>query len=119
MTLVHPRWLDALTGLFPSVCTIQAPANTNVKGDIVKAPWTNVGGLVGIPCRLSPVSPGREVRTGDQSYMVTTHYVTLRGRYAGIAPHMQAVVDGVAYDIEGVTGDGSAVMTRLAVRAVT
>ena len=119
MSIVHPRWLEELSGLFPSTCTIQSAADTNVKGDIIKAPWTDVAGLVDLPCRVSPADPGREVRGADQTYMVTTHYITLQGRYAGILPHMRAVVGGVAYDIEGVSGDGSGTMTRLAARVVT
>lgn len=119
MTLVHARWLTELAGLFPSECDIQRPTNTNTKGDVIKTPWVAVAGLSDIACRVSPASVGREVRGADQTYEVTTHTITLAGRHDSILPHMRAVVDGVAYDIEAITGDGSGVMTRLAARIVT
>jgi len=117
----HPRWLSdaGAAALFPSLCTIQAPAQTNVKGDIIDAPWADVAGLVDMSCRVSPIGAGREARLPDMTYSVTTHYITLAGQYDGIKPHYRAVVDALNYDIEAVTGDGSGVITRLAVRLVT
>ena len=119
MTLVSPRLLAGIAALFPASCTIQSPANTNTKGDVVLAPWTDVPGLTDIDCRVSPIGAGREVRTSDMTYSIVTHYITLRGSYDGIAPHMHAVVDGNEYDIEAVTDDGSGIVTRLAVRVLT
>jgi len=115
----HTRLLTEVAALFPSLCTIQAPANTNTKGDIAEAPWAAVAGLEDIACRVSPASGGNEVRGADMTYSVTTHVITLAGRYAAILPHYRALVGAVAYDIQAVTGDGSGVMTRLATRVLT
>lgn len=115
----HARLLSELAAAFPSLCTIQEPANTNTKGDVAKAPWAAVAGLEDIACRVSPVGLGNEVRGPDMTYSITTHTITLAGRYDAILPHQRALVDAVAYDIEAVTGDGSGLMTRLAVRILT
>ena len=115
----HSRFLTELAAAFPSLCTIQSPANTNTKGDISEAPWAAVAGLSDIACRVSPASAGRETRSPDMTYSTTTHIITLAGRYDTILPHYRALVDAVAYDIESITGDGSGVMTRLATRIVT
>ncbi len=118
MALVHPRFLAGVAILFSDTCTIREPVRTNAKGDVTTA-WDNVAGMENIPCRVSPVDRGREVRLPEMTYAVTTHYITLQGRYDAIEPHYQAVVGGVEYDIEGIIGDGSDTMTRLAVRVVT
>ena len=118
MALVHPRWLSEITGLFPDKCRIQRPNNSNVRGDVIEAPWADVAGLVDLDCRVSPADVGREVRGADQTYGVTTHIITLRGRYTNIEPHMRAVVNGIAYDIQGITGDGCGIMTRLSARVL-
>jgi len=115
----HERLLTEIGALFPSLCTIQAPANTNTKGDIIEAPWAVVAGLEDIACRVSPASGGNEVRGADMTYSVTTHTITLAGRYTTILPHHRALVGATAYDIQAVTGDGSGVMTRLAARLLT
>ena len=117
--LVHARWLAATANLYPSLCTIESPANTNVDGDIIEAPWTAVVGLVGLTCRVSPAGSGRENRTSDMVYSTTTHTITLAGRYTTILPHMRALVSGLYYDIEAITFDGDWIMTRLAARILT
>ena len=119
MGIVHTRWLTELADLFPDTCTIQEPAQTNVKGDVIDAPWADVAGLVDIDCRVSPAGVGAEVRTSDQTYEVTTHIITLQGQYDGIEPQMRAVVDSVYYNIQAVTGDGCGTMTRISARVLT
>jgi hypothetical protein len=114
--LVSARWLAATANLYPSLCSIEAPANTNVDGDAIEAPWTAVVGLTAMPCRVSPAGSGRENRTSDMIYETTTHTITLAGRYTTILPHMRAVVGGLYYDIEAITFDGDGIMTRLAAR---
>ena len=118
MALVHPRFLAGVAILFPDTCAIEQPVRTNNRGDVTTT-WATVPGMAAIPCRVSPVDRGREVRLPEMTYAVTTHYITLQGRYDAIQAHYQAVVGGVEYDIEGITGDGSDTMTRLAVRVVT
>jgi head-tail adaptor len=115
----HSRFLSELHDAFPSHCTIQAGAVTySNEGDIVQT-WADVVGMIAIHCRVSPVSAGREARTDSMTYSTTTHIITLAGRYAAIGSQHRAVVDGITYDIEAATGDGSGVMTRLAARIVT
>ena len=120
MSLVQPRFLSAVgvSRLFPSLCTIQVPAGTMDKGDIIKAPWADLAGHVGLPCRLSPASGSREVRRDDMTYSTITHWLTLQGLYTAVLPHMRAMVDGIAHEIETVDGDGEAVMTRLGLRRI-
>ena len=117
--LVHDRWLDATVNLYPSLCTIQAPANSNDHGDVIEAPWAAVAGLSDLTCRVSPAGSGREKRTADMTYSTTTHTITLAGRYTTILPHYRAVVSGLYYDIEAITYDGEGIMTRLAARILT
>ena len=120
MSMIHPRLLServGVGGLFPSLCTIQTPAATNIKGDIIKTPWADLAGHINLPCRISPVT-GQEVRRDDMTYSTITHWLTLRGLYVTVLPHMRAVVDGIAHEIETVDGDGNSTMTRLGLRRI-
>ena len=117
--LVSARWLAATVNLYPSLCSIEAPSVINDHGEVVDGPWTAVIGLGAIPCRVSPAGSGRENRTSDMVYSTTTHTITLAGRYTTILPHLRAVVDDKAYDIEAITEDGDGIMTRLAARILT
>jgi hypothetical protein len=116
--LVSPRWLTETAALYPSLCTIEEPANTNVKGDVIAAPWAAVVGLTDLPCRVAAAGGGGR-RTQDMIYSTTTHTIALAGRYTTILPKMRAVIDGLCYDIEAVTYDGEGIMTRLAARIIT
>jgi len=122
MSLIHPRLLSQRVGvglLFPSVCTIQTPAATNDRGDIINVPWADLAGHIDLPCRLSPVTAGsREVRRDDMTYSTITHTLTLRGLYTAVRPHMRAMVDGIPHNIETVDMDGNTTMTRLGLRRI-
>lgn len=118
-TLVSARWLAATANLYPSMCTIEAPANTNTKGDIIEAPWAAVTGLSNLPCRVSPAGSGSKRRGSDMTYSTTTHTITIAGRYTTILPHYRAAVGSLYYDIEAITYDGEGIMTRLAARILT
>lgn len=117
--LVSARWLAATANLYPSLCSIEAPSIINDHGEVTDGPWAAVIGLSALPCRVSPVGSGRETRTADMVYSTTTHSITLAGRYTTILPHLRAVVDSIAYDIEAITYDGDGIMTRLAARILT
>ncbi len=118
--VVHPRLLQSLATFYPSRCTIQTAANINVKGDVIKAPWSDLAGHVSIPCRVAPATGrSREVRLADQVYAIASHTVALAGHYPDIRPSMRAVVDGRAYDIEAVEHDGQGATTWLQTRIVT
>ena len=118
--LVSARWLAETANLYPSLCTIEAPANTvDALGEPIPAPWSAVAGLTAIKCRVSPSSNGSERRTTDMNYSITTHTITLAGRYTTILPHMRASISGLYYDIEAITYDGDGIMTRLAARILT
>lgn len=117
--IVHPRLLQSLATFYPASCTVQAAANTNVKGDVIKAPWADLVGHVGLACRVSPVvGRSREVRLPDQTYAVASHTIALAGYYPDIRPSMRAVVDGQAYDIEAVEHDGERATTWLQTRII-
>ena len=117
--LVSARWLAETVNLYPSLCTIEAPTNSNDHGDVIPTPWAAVVGLIALKCRVSPSSNGSERRTTDMNYSITTHTITLAGRYTTILPHMRASISGLYYDIEAITYDGDGIMTRLAARILT
>lgn len=117
-SIVHPRLLASLRGLFPSSCTIQVPADTNTKGDVSAAPWADLAGHTGLACRVAPAG-GAEIKGAGLIYAMTSHSIALAGYYPLVTAHMRALVDGQAYDIEAVEHDGSHVQTRLRAQIVT
>ncbi len=116
--IVHPEMLARIQpNFYPSLCTIQESNPVrDTFGQQIPA-WANVVDLVDLPCRISPRST-REVRSENQVYVDATHQVALVGYYATIHEGMQAVVDDLAYEIEGVEWDGNQKTTRLFVRIV-
>lgn len=116
--IVHPRMMEALQpNFYPSVCTIQdLNATRDSVGQLIPNP-TDLAAHIDLPCRIAPRST-REVRTENQIYVNATHHVALNGYYPDIDEVMTAVVDGVAYDIEGVEHDGNRKTSRLFVRLI-
>src|ERR1039458_899152 len=107
------------TGLFVSLFTAQAPSGTLGPSGSPDGLYSDVAGLVGIPCTAPPTSELRiqatEVRELEQIVASELHHVLLNSYYPaleagwrgdGVPPGAwQAVVDGVAYIIMGVESD--------------
>ncbi len=110
--------------LFSSVCTIQSPSQApDALGQPNLASWTDVPGLVNIPCMKSPLLPGSARSTaGDETKAVnlteemSESHVLLDGYFPNILQRYRAVIDGEPLDILGVESDSQKIMTRMAVR---
>ena len=112
--------LDA--GLFVSLCTLKEPSGVFLAGGAPDGLYTDVAGLVGIPCIAPPLQAG-ETRTLAEIEASDMQRVLLAGYYPtideGWRNGWQAVVDGVAYILFGVRGDSQNMMTELTVKRVT
>ena len=115
--LLSPRMLSALRNFYPTTGTVQSATRTaDAAGQLIPT-WANLAGHVDLPCAIQSVS-GQETETPDQTYVLTTHRVALRGNYPAITESMRFVSSGVAYDIERVHHDSHAQTTYLDVQVV-
>lgn len=116
--IVHPHMMERIQpNFYPSLCTIQQPnSERDSVGQLIPSP-IDVDGLINLPCRIAPRST-REVRSENMVYVEATHHIALGGYYPDIGETNLAVVDGIAYDIEGVEWDGNHQTTRLYVRLI-
>lgn len=111
-------------GLFSSVCTIQSPSQApDALGQPDLAAWTDVAGMVNIPCMKAPIVAGSvrstaadEVKGANWTEEMSGSHVLLDGYFPLIEQRYRAVIDGVALDILGVEPDSQKIMTRMAVR---
>ncbi len=109
-------------GMFPNLCTIQsAGATVNAMGAPVVTPFSDITGLVDIPCHSAPpaiedVRGSDELRKVDRTDIRQMRHVLLAGYYPTIVQNMRAVVDGVAWNIVGVESDSFDSQTRLMVQ---
>ena len=111
-SLAHPNRLAALRHAFPSTCAIQrATESRGATGEVILS-WGDAPGMTAIPCRVAPTG-GREVKRENQTYVVATHYILLRGYYGGISERDRAVVGSQVYNILLVEHDGEQSVTRL------
>ena len=110
------------TGLFVSLCTLQAPSGVFTASGSPDGLYVAVAGLVDIPCIAPPLQAG-ETRTLAEIEASDMQRVLLAGYYPtideGWRNGWQAVVDGVAYILFGVRGDSQSQMTELTVKRVT
>ena len=115
------------TGLFPSLATMQAPSSTpGPTGNPVNA-FTNVSGLINLPCQDAPPSMARvqatEVKAVAEIMSKGMRHVTLMG-YFEDAPNWSSygyrcVVDGVVYDLLGAENSSLNMNTRMDLQIVT
>lgn len=108
---------------FTSLCTIQSPNNVlGPSGQPDLTQYTDVTGMVAIPCKSAPVSNIRiqatEVKALAEIMSAQLRHILLAGYFPDIANHTEwrAVVDGVAWDILGAESDSTYQMTRLEVK---
>ncbi len=118
------------TGLFVSLCTIAQPDVNPGYGGAQTGNFTNVPGLVNIPCMDSVPSPGSitatESKTLQEIMSLGVRHVLLNGYYpqvttpdGQIPTAWRATVDGVNYDLIGVEHDSQNTQTRLHLHIVT
>lgn len=112
----------ATAGLFVSLCTIQTPSNAvSASGQVDYGDWTNVAGLVNIPCMLSAQVPIRPddtamVRLKDEIDVLGKRHVLLNAYYPAVKQEYVALIDGVRYMIYAVEHDSQHSQTRMSVR---
>ena len=116
-SLISPRMFGLLAAFYPSLCTIQAPTETQDAAGQPIPSWTNLPGHVALSCRMSPTGGG-ERKTPSQIYSVGVVTINLQEAYPLITTKMRAVVDNVVYDILSVDIDGNNVSTRLTCQVV-
>lgn len=111
--------LSRLTGFYRSTVTIEArtEAQDPVTGE-VSYTWAALPGCDALAGSVAP-NGGVEVKQADHTYVVSNYTISLAGSYPTIDETMEAVVDGVRYDILLVQRDSHDVTTRLLVRTVT
>ncbi len=111
-------------GQFPNLCTIQSiPGTKNAMGAPIIT-FSDVAGLVNIPCHAAPpsifrLSGSNELRKPDRTDESQEFHVLLSGYFPQIQMNMRAVVDGVPYNIVGIDQDAFHTQTRLEVQAYT
>jgi len=118
----------ATMGLFVSLCTIQRrpnPPAVDASGwPTYTSDYTNVAGLVNIPCMDAVEATAKPdkygvARTPVEFQTMAYYHILLNGYYPAILQRDVAIVDGTTYMIEAVESDSQHVMTRLAVRRWT
>ena len=118
--LTHPRLAEKLADFFPQTVTIQqASIIQDAFGEGIPT-WSNVVGLVGLPCQLYTAKAGGSERRGEDFTVATaTHFVLLRGYYPAVLVTMRALVGAIVLNILAVTQDSQTLTTRLECEAVT
>lgn len=110
-----------LPGIFPSLCTVQSPDTAQGPTGNPAGTFSNVSGLVDIPCMDAPPSMARiqatEVKVVEDIMSKGLRHVMLNQSFDD-APNWsgrgyRVVVDGIVYDLLGAENDSQEVMTRL------
>lgn len=128
--------LAVATGLFRSLCTIQAPDGTVGSGGAPSGTYANVAGLVGIvamdapaPEQVGPIA-GNESKSLSDVMSLSARHVLLAGYYSQLSPQtnwgdvgwIALMTDRTGnvttYDITGADADSQQTMTRLRLQKV-
>lgn len=113
------------SGLFVSLCTIQQPSGTLIDAGQPSGNYTNVAGIVNIPCTAPPEYTGErlsanQTRMQDDVQTFAPRHVLLSGFFpaiqVGVSQGWIAVIDGNVYTLLGAESDSQSQMTRLRVR---
>jgi hypothetical protein len=120
------------TGLLSSLCTIQQrpltagqpKVSASGQVDLTPADFTDIVGLVNIPCQIMAKSIFRPDTAGVKRMPSSFddsqgRHVLLNGYYPAILDTYQAVVDGTPYQIQSVEHDSQRIQTRLALQVST
>lgn len=115
------------SGLFVSLCTVQQPSTTQGPTGNPLNGFTDITGLIDIPCMDAPPSMARiqatEMKDVAEILSKGLRHVLLNQcfpdaiNWSGRA--YRVVIDGVVYDLLGAEVDSQAVMTRLDLQLVT
>lgn len=124
--LIDNRLRANIQDTFPSRCTISTPNTTtsSANQEVPDGTYSAVAGLSNIYCRIGPLIEIRptdsEVRTSKAVILRRIRQCVLLGDYPTITPDVHfAIVDGLAYPIVGIDGDGSSLATRLRLEIVS
>ena len=114
---------------WPSLCTIQSPDTAQGPTGNPVGTYSNVAGLVNIPCRDSVPSTARiqatELKELADIMSKGLRHMLLNGYYPQATPdgqipsYWRANVDGVIFDIIGVEHDSQNIQTRLEMQVVS
>jgi hypothetical protein len=116
-------------GLMPSTCTIMEQAGGIGPTGAPDGVYSQVPGLVNIPCMNAPESVGNilatEVKTISEIISLSIRHVLLNGYYSQLDGQnwgtisWHAIVDGIEYDLLAAERDSQFSQTRLKLRLVT
>lgn len=110
------------TGLFVSLATFQVrTGNVDALGQQDLVNWTNVSGLVNVPCQLSAMSIYRPdisgvIRAVEGFEEISQRHLLLNGYYPTVQKQYTVLVDGTRYEVMDFQFDSQNQQTRLAVR---
>ncbi len=121
------------TGLFVSLATFQSPSQDFDSAGAWDGTWANIAGLVSIPCTAPPVSDSRISATENRELseivasewlhvLLDDYYPTLNDGWRGDGTPQGAwrmLIDGTAYEIQGVESDSQMTQTRVTARITT
>ena len=121
------------TGLFVSLATFQGPSQSFDSSGAWNGTWSNIAGLVNIPCTAPPKSTDgitasesrepQQIVAGEWLHVLLSgHYPTIDAGWRGDGTPSGAwrvLIDGTAYEIGGVESDSQAQMTRVMARITT
>ena len=111
MPIIDPRMFARLHSFYPSTVSIQERTEIRGTAGEVRLDWDDR--YSDLPARIGP-SGGREVKLPNQTYVVSTHTIGLRGWYPSITEEDRAVADdGTIYDLLLVESDDQQASTYL------
>ena len=115
------------SGLFVSLCTVQQPSTTQGPTGNPLNVFTNIAGLINIPCMDAPPSMARiqatEMKDVAEILSKGLRHVLLNQcfpdaiNWSGRA--YRVVIDGVTYDLMGAEVDSQLTQTRLDLQLVS
>lgn len=125
-SIVSPKAAGALGAHFPDTVTIRIATDGTTNLGAPTETFADLAGHVDLPCALAPNAPdaargdrGREVDTGDGTWVDASHTIEMPAHRPAITEKMQAVVAGVTWSILLVEHDSMGSMTRLWVHRIT
>ena len=122
--IAHPRLLGELRNMqrqYCSIFTLSSPPEVDSVGEVQQS-WPDdyvvLTGHDALRCTLAVDKDATEQRQPDSTYVAQQLLCLLDGRYPLITERMKARVDGVDYDIKGVSQQSTLAVTRLALERI-
>ena len=115
------------SGLLPSLCTIRTEVlvQDSIGALVSQSPpvytiiHADIHCCIGIPGSAFSSGAGTEKRSHDLTAVSKEREVILGGLFDDVTPSMQALVDGVGYNILRVVRDSQGTFTELGVELIT